>query len=86
MTTAIFLILSIGLFVGFLNWLPNITEYPTFIFENINYIILKAFQLNWVIPIQELFISMKIMLQVVLWSLIFLGLWKIIKMVRGNNS
>lgn len=81
-----YIILFLGAFIGAMNLLPTITDYPTFLFTNLNSMVLMAFQLNWILPIHEMIQVLDWELYIVIWSLVFVGIWKAFKMAKPSGS
>jgi len=86
MTTAIFLILFFGFFIGVLNWLPDADSANSLLVSSWQFLIgnLKAW--NWLIPVNELIVCVGIVIayEILRWSW-FHVLIPVTKMLRGTT-
>jgi len=86
MTFAIFFVLILGLFIGGLNLLPTIGDSGTAVTNGI--ILLTGWLKTWnfILPVDEVFQALRIVLwyEIVTWGMV--ATWRIIKFLRGNSD
>lgn len=86
MTFAFFIILILGLFVAGLNALPVAVPISAGFLSSITMMAgyLKAW--DWLLPVTELIISLKIVLGYELTVWLMIATWRVIKFIRGHSD